>query len=76
MSVDHQAGRLLEITKGLQGTREEVSQALVKEFAQALFDPSLDLPDFPEQARFFLQLFRDRSFTPYSYPLLKPLPWG
>ena len=59
MSVDRQAGRLLEVAKGFRGTGEEASQALVKEFAQALFDPSLDLPDFPEQARFFLQLLKE-----------------
>jgi superfamily II DNA or RNA helicase/HKD family nuclease len=59
MSVDRQAGRLLEVAKGFRGTGEEASQALVKEFAQALSDPSLDLPDFPEQARFFLQLLKE-----------------
>ena len=59
MSVDRQAGRLLEVAKGFRGTGEEASQALVKEFAQALSDPSLDLPNFPEQARFFLQLLKE-----------------
>jgi hypothetical protein len=59
MGVDRQAGRLLEVAKGFRGTGEEASQALVKEFAQALSDPSLDLPDFPEQARFFLQLLKE-----------------
>jgi len=59
MSVDRHAGRLLEVAKGLPGTGEEALQALMRELAQALSDPSLDLPEFPEQARFFLQLLKE-----------------
>lgn len=56
LSVDRPAGRLLEVARKAEGTGQEVSWALLEEYAQALSDPSLDLEDFPEQARFFLRL--------------------
>ncbi|WP_243031423.1 helicase-related protein [Thermus altitudinis] len=59
MGVDRHAGELIEVAKGFQGTGREVVQALVEELAQALSDPRLDLPDFPEQARFFLRLLKE-----------------
>lgn len=59
LSVDRPAGRLLEVARKAEGTGREVSRALLEEYAQALSDPSLDLPDFPEQARFFLRLLRE-----------------
>lgn len=60
MGVDRHAGGLIEVAKRFQGTGREVAQALVEELAQALSDPSLDLPDFPEQARFFLGLLKEK----------------
>lgn len=59
LSVDRPAGGLLEVARKAEGTGREVSRALLEEYAQALSDPSLDLPDFPEQARFFLRLLRE-----------------
>jgi len=60
MGVDRHAGGLIEVAKRFQGTGRGVAQALVEELAQALSDPSLDLPDFPEQARFFLGLLKEK----------------
>ncbi len=59
MRVDRHAGRLIEVAKEFSGTGQEVSQTLVEEFKRALSDPSLDLPDFPEQARLFLHLLKE-----------------
>ncbi|ADH65433.1 helicase domain protein (plasmid) [Allomeiothermus silvanus DSM 9946] len=59
LSVDRPAGRLLEVARKAEGTGQEVSWALLEEYAQALSDPSLDLEDFPEQARFFLRLLQE-----------------
>ncbi len=59
MSVDRHAGELLEVARRAKGNRNEVAQAFAEEFGRALSDASLDLPDFPEQARFFLGLLEE-----------------
>ncbi len=59
MSVDRHAGELLEVARRAKGNRNEVAQAFAEEFGRALSDASLDLPDFPEQARFFLRLLEE-----------------
>ncbi len=59
MSVDRHAGELLEVARQSKGTRSDISKAFAEEFARALSDTRLDLPEFPEQARFFLQLLED-----------------
>ena len=59
MSVDRHAGELLEVARQFKGPRNDVSKAFAEEFARALSDPSLDLPEFSEQARFFLRLLEE-----------------
>ena len=59
MSVDRHAGGLLEVARQSKGTRSDISKAFAEEFARALSDTRVDLPEFPEQARFFLQLLED-----------------
>ena len=59
MSVDRRAGGLLEVARKAEGSNNAIASAFAEEFTLALSDPSLDLPDFPEQARFFLKLLEE-----------------
>ena len=59
LEADRTLGRLVEAGRSFaKDSAKEAWDKLLGTFGPALSDPSLDVPDFPAQARFFLKLLR------------------